>query len=325
MRGVKRKGAIVTGLEKAGRMPIAPTNDLLFYKAMASAEHPEITAGFISDMLGIEVASVEVEQPYDIKRFVRADGELDLNRTEVDVLVKLGDGSYCVVEMQNLRLDFNLQRSIHYVASRYTANYGIAGKMVLGAGHGNAKYSSLVPVHGINVLGQSVFICDNDAKRTFCLYDVEHARGLCDGAFGYNPLQQLMTVSFLELGKLEGAHGNVAHWIDFFKGRDIGKDAPEYLQAAARLVEVINLDEEEYTMISIEERREQDRLARESWVYKEGLTEGRAEGRAEGIAEGRAEERAEAEAEIAQVKAELAQVKAELAQAEALLAQAAER
>jgi hypothetical protein len=162
----------------------------------------------------------------------------------------------------------------------------------------------LVPVHTISVLGEQLFYCDKDAKRTVSLYDVEHARHLCDGAYGYDADMRLFSLTFLELCKREGAYGNLIHWLDFFNGATLSADAPGYIHEAQRLVSIVNLSEEEYKMISVEERREQDRIARDEWVYLEAFAEGKAEG---------AEERAELKAQSAELEAKSAELEVQSA------------
>jgi predicted transposase/invertase (TIGR01784 family) len=265
----------------AGRIPVqglSPTEDLLFKKWTTSEEHPEVTAGFIADMLDIEVAGVRVADPYDIRKYrasIETGGGEVLRHTEVDVMVTLPDGSRVIVEMQRARLSYALERSLYQYSSRYIANYAAAGRDGRGK---NRLYSSLVPVHLIGILEESMYNGDTDARRRFELFDREHGRSLCQGAKGYAADARLISLTFLELAKNAApGQANVAHWLDFLNGRAVSGEAPDYIRTAASMVAFENLDREEREMISLEERRAADLYAREHYVFHEGRNEGRNE------------------------------------------------
>ena len=109
------------------------------------------------------------------------------------------------------------QRFLCYLSSRYTGELENIDKQRT-RGH-EAKYSALYPVHGINILDYLEFPYDEDALRTYCLYDKVH-----NDYYGKRAKQigkkGLLTLTFLELKKqnLDNNQVNIKHWMDFFLG-----------------------------------------------------------------------------------------------------------
>jgi predicted transposase/invertase (TIGR01784 family) len=272
-------------------MTIAPTNDMLFRKAFASPQHKEVTIGLITDVLALDVKSLEIENPYDIREFTGREGTGVPIATEVDVLARLGDQSLVEIEIQVRAQPYYLQRALFYVCSRYVADYGRTGHMRQGDGRHGDKYSSLYPTFGINICDFELFGTDTDALRSFSLYDNAHKAYLGGGTRG------LLSLSFLELGKRAYAkEGNLAHWMAFFKDGKVAPEAPAYIREACTIVDFKNLSSEEREMISAKEKAEADRIGQLNFAWNKGRSEGVAEGRAKGVAKGRSEGMAEGRA-----------------------------
>jgi predicted transposase/invertase (TIGR01784 family) len=159
------------------------------------------------------------------------------------------------------------ERALYLACSAFASNYGRKGHMRQEMGVHGAKFSSLVPVYGINVLDFALFRQDGDPLRSYVLYDRDHARTLGDGP--------LLTVSFFELSKkVPKDAGNIAHWKRFFKEGRAEGDAPAYIRKALEVVEFRNLSSEERTMISARELAEEDRKGQIAYAYKEGREQG---------------------------------------------------
>ncbi|MDR1358462.1 MAG: Rpn family recombination-promoting nuclease/putative transposase [Coriobacteriales bacterium] len=253
-----------------------PTNDLLFKRSLANAKHPDVTAGFIHDLLGLDVSEVHIENPYDIQVFRDSLGKGGLRPTIVDVRVRLKDRSQVIAEMQVERQSMYLERGLYYPCSRYIEDYGNPGLDTT-----ESKYGSLNPIYSIHILDFLQFDGDSDPLRNFTLYDTLHKefygnRVISDTVGG------LFNLTFLELGKdRQSVPEHVRYWMDFFKGRPLPESAPGYLKTAFELSEEHNLSREEAQMISDEERAEQDRIGQLEYARGEGLQEGRREGQRE--------------------------------------------
>ena len=266
-----------------------PTNDLLFKKSIGNANHPEIPLGLINDVLGIGATEAHIENPYDITVFRDAVAGNKLLTTEVDVRVRLQDGSQVLVEIQLPKQEYFFQRVLYYAASRYTADYGseVSSRHI----HGE-KYGILKPVHSINVLGYVQFPLDSRALRSYVLYDTQgqHPFG-ADGSAKRS--QGFFTISFLELAKRADENSNIAHWIDYFSGSDLAPDAPDYIVAACELSRAHAMSKEEIEMFDAIEYANENRACELNYARREGREEGLAEGREEGLTEGREEGLAE--------------------------------
>ncbi|MDR1089216.1 MAG: Rpn family recombination-promoting nuclease/putative transposase [Coriobacteriales bacterium] len=254
-----------------------PTNDLLFKRSLANASHPDVTAGFIHDLLGLEVSEVHIENPYDIQVFRDSYGKGGLRPTIVDVRVRLKDRSQVIAEMQVERQSMYLERGLYYPCSRYIEDYGNPGLDTA-----ESKYDSLNPIYSIHVLDFLQFDGDSDPLRNFSLYDTLHNEFYGDRVIS-DTVGGLFNLTFLELGKdRQSVPEHVRHWMDFFKGRPLPESVPDYLKKALELSEEHNLTHEEAQMISDKERAEQDRIGQLEYARDEGLRKGRWEGRQEG-------------------------------------------
>jgi len=256
---------------------IRPVNDLLFRRVLGNAQHPDITKGFISSMLGIEVKDVFIENPYSIDLYKNLDGEMIHRNTVVDVLVSLDNGSRVIVEMQTTKQAHFIQRELFYVASRYADQYGAFNKSRQ-SGTAESLYGSLYPVHAICVLDFMLFTENDDPLSHFVLYDIEHGRTIGNHS-GTAGIDSLISLSFLELPKpYARAGGSIMHWIDFFHGHPLDENAPDYFEAAYRLVSEQDWSFEEKMMIDYYELAEADRLAQIDYGRQEGFEQGLEQG-----------------------------------------------
>jgi predicted transposase/invertase (TIGR01784 family) len=251
-------------------MRYAPTNNLLFMKCFSSPENSDVLKGFISDVLKIPITDLTIENPYNVDRIKER-----LAYTIVDVLARLSDESLISIEMQIQSHRHFGRRSLYYVASRYTAGYADRRFVKEGLSSSDAPYSSLRPVHGINICDFEMFLDSNNPLRTFTLFDKTYQT-----EFPGCPL----SISFLELNKAPLEHQkNLKHWTAFFKGEAAAKDAPNYIKKAYRVVEYNNLDDKERAMIDYAEMSRVDTLAMIEYARDEGIAQGIAQGREQAI------------------------------------------
>jgi len=68
---------------------------------------------------------------------------------------------------------------------------------------------------------------------------------------------------------------NEKEWFSYFKTGQVSENAPDYVLEACEKASYQNLQEEEKDVISARERAEQDALAREDYVWTQGMEQGR--------------------------------------------------
>jgi predicted transposase/invertase (TIGR01784 family) len=242
-------------------MHYAPTNNLLFLKCFSSPQSTGVLAGFINDVLGIEVDDIRIENPYDVA-WVRE----RLGYTTVDVLARLPDGRLITIEMQcHPQKSFD-RRAAHYLSSRYVASYGDERLIPEGYRGLDAKYASLHPVCGINVCDFALFKKNGDPLRIFKLYDTTYNEEYAGG---------LLTIVFLQLVKrpLAGQE-KLKPWLEFFKGLPLSGDVPDYIARAQEMTEYANLSEEERRMIDYAEMSREDMKGQLWYAHEEGEQRG---------------------------------------------------
>jgi flagellar biosynthesis/type III secretory pathway protein FliH len=111
------------------------------------------------------------------------------------------------------------------------------------------------------------------------LYDEQRKK-----AFGKN----LIKIGYFELHKPNIETDNQRYWQDYFLTGTAPDGAPDYIKKASKILQYVNLNEEEREVVDIMEK------ARATWegelftAYHDGREKGREEGRAEGRAEGEA-------------------------------------
>jgi hypothetical protein len=153
------------------------------------------------------------------------------------------------------------------------------------------RYSSLRPVYSLNILGYNHFTEDEDALRVFTLYDEQRKK-----AFGKN----LIKVGYFELNKPNIETDNQRYWRDYFLTGTAPDGAPDYIKKASKILQYVNLGEEEREVFDIIEKAHATWEGELFTAYHDGREEGEAsgwqKGREEGEASGWQKGRAEGEA-----------------------------
>ena len=258
---------------------VLATEDLVFKKVFASPQYSHILAGFINDILGLDVTEVSLEDTYNIQSFYDEKGNADLRYTQVDVLARLRDGSLVGIEMQVYKQALYRERALLYTAQNYVGNYGKQDLMVADTAYrrADAKYSALRPVYSICIMLENEFLEDDQPIHHFILYDKEN-----EMIYKKVNHQDLLNIVFLELKKSSSKmQGNIKEWFDYFMRGEVSEKAPNYVQEACKVASYQRLSKKEKDMIDAKEKREQDAIAREMYVWGEGRAEGKAEGKAE--------------------------------------------
>ena len=229
---------------------ILPTNDLLFKKTFTSTGHEHILLGFIQDILGENFKNVSTRETYDIRK-------LDINklgRTEVDILAQNTEGELVTIEMQVSNHDYFIERTLYYLFRAYGKQYRRKEK--------GAPYGYLKKTYGINVLDFHLFEENEPAVRHFVLKDQVSNRAL--SSYHVRDVQ----ATYFSLKNPNYKQQNIKHWQDFFRGRPLEEDAPQYIQDAELVSEFENLTKEEQDMAEKISEREINFLAEKQTVIR---------------------------------------------------------
>jgi len=274
-RGKRRIGKGTTGMDR-----ILPTGDLAFKKVLGSEENKDILAGFIDDFFGVKAEDITIDNPYSIAvcRELLARGEVTkLRQTLKDVAATFRAADF-VAEVQIKRTSYYEERSLYYPFERFVQNYARVDAVRTGEDSRPVRYSGLRPVYAMNVLGYRLFGEDEDALRIFELYDLKRGKKFKD----------LLKIGFFELEKEKIETANQKHWRDYFVGGTACECAPEYIKKASKVIDYVNMSEEERKVISAMERMEANDEAERYYIATENRAIGRAEGEAIGEARGEA-------------------------------------
>ncbi|MDR1266169.1 MAG: Rpn family recombination-promoting nuclease/putative transposase, partial [Propionibacteriaceae bacterium] len=231
---------------------IAPTNDLLFKKTLASEDHKTILQGFVHDFFGLQVAleDLVIQNPYSIQAFDRLNPDhpdaqpgSELRQTLYDVAATCPAGDV-LTELQ-IRHETNYTlRAVYYAFTDYTAHYNLPHAT---SPYGRPdRYSSLIPVHTMNIIGFNLFDGPHPLTR-LRLLDPDNGRRLTP-----DPL----TIGFFELRKPVPENDfNLKCWRHYWRTGRALKDAPAYIHEAAGIIGLVNLTEQERAMITAQERQ----------------------------------------------------------------------
>ncbi|WP_317942703.1 Rpn family recombination-promoting nuclease/putative transposase [Carnobacterium maltaromaticum] len=245
---------------------VRPVNDILFKKVFGSPKYRHILIGFIKDILDLDIEEVMIENPYNIDTFYQATKEKQLLQTEVDVLARLKDQSLVTIEIQLRAQAYFKERALYYAAEKYISNYGREDVATLEKKKTGAKYSSLYPVYGINILEFTLFKEDANPLHSFTLYDNHQELHFVDGNNS-----RLFTLAFLELKKnTTKTQKHLRYWIQYFTGEKVVESAPSYIKEAYQIVDYQNLEREERTMIDAAEKAREDLKATIIYAEREG-------------------------------------------------------
>ena len=241
---------------------ISPTNDLAFKKALASVEHIDILHGFITDFYEIEIADLTINNPYsiaDYKEILDGLEFVQLRQTIKDisasfrlVAAKKPNIRDFISELQLQKSRYFDERTLFYPFDRFCKNYNLAENMEKVATGKPNKYSSLRPIYALNIMGYTHFDDTENALHIFEFYDIKRRRRY---------KRDLIKIAFFELTKTAGLTANQRHWLDYFNSGVVNADAPDYIKKASRLIELVNLAEEEKMIIAALEKAEAIRIA----------------------------------------------------------------
>jgi predicted transposase/invertase (TIGR01784 family) len=250
---------------------ISPTTDLAFKKVLGSEENKDILAGFIEDFFDIKPISIVIEKPYSIavcKQYMETREITVLRETLKDVAASFETADF-VTELQVRKTSHYEERSLYYPMERFVQNYSRVETMRTDSSGRPMRYSSLRPVYSMNILGYELFEGDDDALRIFELYDPKRGKAF---------IKKLFLIGYFELGKCKIETANQRHWRDYFTTGNAGATAPEHIKKASKVIEYINLTEEERKMSSTLERLEANEQAERYYLFTEGEKKGRVEG-----------------------------------------------
>lgn len=252
---------------------ISATNDLAFKKVLASVENTDILGGLINDFFGIVAENIVIENPYSIevyREYLNGEEVSVLRHTAKDVAATFETADF-VSEMQVRKTRHFDKRALYYPFNRYCQNYDRMGAMELGTDGKPSRYSSLRPVYALNFLGEPHY-ADDDALRIFELYDPKRNKS-------YSKVgKELIRVGFFEYTKPTIETENQRHWRDYFLNGTVAPNAPDYIKKAGRIIEFVNLSEEERKVSTLLERAQHERDHELSGAYHDGRDEGKAEG-----------------------------------------------
>ena len=262
--------------------PLTVKNDLLFKKVFGSPRYAHILVGFLKDILQLDIEEVTIENPYDIAVFRQELTQNKVFHTEVDLVARLQDQTLVTIELQINPQLFYRERSLYYLSQKYISNYGRSGIIRLQEHQSGAKYSSLYPAYGLNILDFNLFPDDLAVLRHFTLYE----RDLKQVFLGVEE-QPLFTLSFFELQKQpdKKLRKQVQYWLNYFNKGTVDQEAPAYLQEAVEVIKDQNLEEEEKMIVDALEKAREDYKGALQYAEIKGLEQGREEGIEQGKAE----------------------------------------
>lgn len=256
---------------------ISPTNDLAVKKVLGSVENTDILAGLISDIFGIVPDELTIENPYSIKDYeaFTSDGSdyKLLRQTLTDVSASMKSAQF-TAEIQIRKQRFYDERAMYYACDRYCRQYSVEGALERSRRENRpVRFSSLVPVYALNILGYSHFD-DDDALRIFVPYDPVRRKSYDKG---------MLSIAFFELTKRDIETENQRHWRDYFTGGKVSEDAPAYIRKASEVIDYANLSREEQKMAMNVEKAQAIFDAVLNTSYLDGRDEGEAKGQAQAM------------------------------------------
>jgi hypothetical protein len=154
---------------------IRPTSDLAMKKVLTSKGNEDILCGLINDFFDISATAdeISIETPYNIeayKEYVNKRQSRVLRQTVKDIAATLKRADF-ISELQVLNTNFFDERMLMYLFDRFRKNYNRSERMILNSRGKHNRYSSLIPVYSLNILGYTHYDDDEDALRIFELYD----------------------------------------------------------------------------------------------------------------------------------------------------------
>ena len=253
------------------------TSDYGFKRIFANPEHPHILINFIETVIPtLSIQSVELLDTTSIQPFP------DDRMSIFDVYCTLDDGSHVIVEMQNIKQAFYIDRSVLYASNVISRQ----------AQKGPWNYA-LPPVYVISVLNFRLDINDPHISHTVTLQSDQ------------NPEQDFyakLKFVYLQLPNISDKLGDthpLVSWLNVIQNLH-KSDSPmpintnaktaQALYDAMTLAEFESLPKHEQVILFQAQFAEADAFAIKETAYndgkEEGIQEGRQEGRQEGLEEG---------------------------------------
>lgn len=289
-----------------GKKTLPILYDTVFKKIMNPDIHPERLEDCISCLLKQKVTIQTILPTEDIL--------MDGNSTMVmDILVKLEDGAYVLVEIQKIPYYFPAERASCYSTDVLLRQYS---RLKTEKGHA-FSYKDLRKVYTIVFYEKSI-----EAFKEYPEIFTHHARMVCDSGLELNFLQEFYLVALdvfkkSEYSKHRDSKEHLVGWLSFFCTENT-EDAEELCQAYPWLWELYaemalfsRKPEELMTMFS-EMLREMDRNTIRYMVddMKEKIEKGKAE-----YAELQ-EKMAEAQGQLVETEGKLSEAEDKLSEAE---------
>jgi len=126
-------------------------------------------------------------------------------------------------------------------------------------------------------MSNSVFPNDDDAMHVFTLHDKEHNIGLD---------KEWVWIGFFEMKKSNFKNDNQRHWREFLLTGTAPDGSPEYIQKAQSIVDDVNLNEEERSMVTAVQRAEDRYYSVIDTAYEDGNKQGFERGIEQGLEQG---------------------------------------
>ena len=133
-----------------------PTVDVIFKRVFGTEKNKDCLIGFLSELLGFEIAELDILNPELPKDYVGVKG------ARLDVLVRLASGQLVNVEIQVANQGNIAQRSLFY----WSRVYG--EQLTLGA-----SYEVLKPVYGVYILDFEWFESSSHYLQNFALRNTD--------------------------------------------------------------------------------------------------------------------------------------------------------
>jgi hypothetical protein len=257
---------------------VSALSNLIFFKTFGSEENKDILAGLARDFFGIESGEITILTPYDVKVYAQMQEGNPVNvlrHTSRDVTARF-ETADLTMELQVRKDEYFDVRSLKYAFDVFSGNYNEIGAATRAAS--GSPYATLRPVFSLNILHYRRFE-DTYPLRIFELYDKNRGLSLD---------KDYLKVAYFELGKPCTETAELGYWRDYFLGNELPARTPEYIRKAARLLEYVNLTDEERKMMDREEWIRADIISQNLTevhdAERAALARGRTEGRAKGQA-----------------------------------------
>ncbi|MBO0413129.1 Rpn family recombination-promoting nuclease/putative transposase [Enterococcus hulanensis] len=261
-----------------------PTNDLLFKKLLTSEDSSSILRAFVKDLLGIEFQTLTPKETYHIDSYKKAFEEMDILRTEVDILAIGEDGSHTTLECQIQPHAYFRERSIFYLAEAFCSPFG---NLETNDFIRDNNFSALRPAYGINIVDFHLFDQKQDALQLFRLLNEQTNQPF----LGTNR-KELLLLCFLSLkNNNRKSQSAIHHWQHFLKTGETLANAPDYIKKAKQKVDYYSLGSEEKEMIMKINKSKAINDAVISTARMEGIEEGIDLGIEQGIEQGAKQEK----------------------------------